>query len=91
MHFSLQYLAQVIVWQNTCESLKIPSGIDDLEEALQQHQNLIETISQTYAEVSFFYMISLENTFVFPLLSWFVSLSWAQLFFFSLIQKQASS
>ncbi|XP_012941789.1 triple functional domain protein isoform X2 [Aplysia californica] len=46
-----QYLAQVIVWQNTCESLKIPSGIEELEEALQQHQNLIETISQTYAEV----------------------------------------
>ncbi|BFZ15658.1 hypothetical protein BsWGS_18696 [Bradybaena similaris] len=46
-----QYLAQVIVWQNTCENLKIPSGIEDLEEALQQHQNLIETISQTYAEV----------------------------------------
>ncbi|CAG5121035.1 unnamed protein product, partial [Candidula unifasciata] len=46
-----QYLAQVIVWQNTCENLKIPSAIEDLEEALQRHQNLIETISQTYAEV----------------------------------------
>ncbi|GFR65324.1 kalirin [Elysia marginata] len=42
---------QVIVWQNTCESIKIPSGIEELEDALQQHQTLIETISQTYAEV----------------------------------------
>ena len=51
MFSSRQYLAQVIVWKNTCESLKIPSGIEELEEALQQHQNLIENISQTYAEV----------------------------------------
>ncbi|XP_025096323.1 triple functional domain protein-like isoform X1 [Pomacea canaliculata] len=46
-----QYLAQVIVWQSTCENLKIPTQIEDLEEALQAHQDLIETISQTYAEV----------------------------------------
>ncbi|KAK6165753.1 hypothetical protein SNE40_022615 [Patella caerulea] len=46
-----QYLAQFLMWQNMCESLKIPSVIDELEEALQQHQNLIETISQAYAEV----------------------------------------
>lgn len=50
----VQYLAQVIVWQSTCENLKIPTQIEDLEEALQAHQDLIETISQTYAEVSFF-------------------------------------
>nr|KAG5714837.1 hypothetical protein BaRGS_000325 [Batillaria attramentaria] len=46
-----QYLAQVIVWQSTCENTKIPTQIEDLEEALQAHQDLIETISQTYAEV----------------------------------------
>ncbi|XP_048253877.1 triple functional domain protein-like isoform X2 [Haliotis rufescens] len=46
-----QYLAQVTSWQNVCENLRIPSHIEDLEEALQQHQNLIETITQTYAEV----------------------------------------
>ena len=50
---TFQYLAQVIVWQNTCETLKVPTGIEDLEDALQQHQNLIEMISQTYAEVKF--------------------------------------
>ena len=46
-----QYLAQVIVWQSTCENTKIPTNIEELEEALQGHQDLIENISQTYAEV----------------------------------------
>ncbi|ESO86296.1 hypothetical protein LOTGIDRAFT_220800 [Lottia gigantea] len=46
-----QYLAQFLMWQNMCENIKIPSLIEELEEALQQHQNLIETISQAYAEV----------------------------------------
>lgn len=36
----VQYLAQVIVWQSTCENLKIPTQIEDLEEALQAHQDL---------------------------------------------------
>ncbi|XP_070187687.1 triple functional domain protein-like isoform X2 [Littorina saxatilis] len=45
------YLAQVIVWQSTCENTKIPTNIEELEEALQGHQDLIENISQTYAEV----------------------------------------
>lgn len=48
----MQYLAQVIVWQSTCENTKIPTNIEELEEALQGHQDLIENISQTYAEVS---------------------------------------
>ena len=47
----LQYLAQVLGWRHACESASIPSSIEDLEEALQQHQALIETISQGYAEV----------------------------------------
>ncbi|XP_029657628.1 kalirin isoform X4 [Octopus sinensis] len=46
-----QYLAQVHEWRLACESPQIPSSIKDLEEALQQHQTLIETISQAYAEV----------------------------------------
>ncbi|KAL8612455.1 hypothetical protein ACOMHN_058583 [Nucella lapillus] len=45
------YLAHVIVWQSTCENTKIPTNIEELEEALQSHQDLIENISQTYAEV----------------------------------------
>ncbi|CAE1271123.1 Kalirin,Triple functional domain protein [Acanthosepion pharaonis] len=46
-----QYLAQVNDWRLACESPQIPSSIKELEEALQQHQTLIETISQAYAEV----------------------------------------
>ncbi|KAL5006006.1 hypothetical protein ScPMuIL_017164 [Solemya velum] len=46
-----QYLAQVIGWHQACENPDIPSDIEALEEALQQHQTLIETISQGYAEV----------------------------------------
>ncbi|KAL3855027.1 hypothetical protein ACJMK2_014257 [Sinanodonta woodiana] len=46
-----QYLAQVIGWRQACENPQIPSLIEELEEALQHHQVLIETISQCYAEV----------------------------------------
>ncbi|XP_076464394.1 triple functional domain protein-like [Babylonia areolata] len=45
------YLDQVIVWQSACENTKIPTCIGDLEEGLQNHQDLIENISQMYAEV----------------------------------------
>ena len=44
---SFQYLAQVLGWRHACESAGIPSSIEDLEEALQQHQALIETISHS--------------------------------------------
>ena len=46
-----QYLNQVIVWKSTCEKSKIPTSIVELEYALQTHQDLIENISLTYAEV----------------------------------------
>ena len=54
MRFILfQYLAQVLGWRHACEHTNIPSTIEELEEALQQHQALIETISQGYAEVRY--------------------------------------
>ncbi|XP_021366305.1 triple functional domain protein-like isoform X1 [Mizuhopecten yessoensis] len=46
-----QYLAQVVGWRQACENPEIPSLIEELETALQQHQGLIEAISQAYAEV----------------------------------------
>lgn len=42
---------QVVGWRQACENASIPTTIEDLEEALQQHQSLIESISQCYAEV----------------------------------------
>ncbi|XP_053386213.1 kalirin-like isoform X3 [Mercenaria mercenaria] len=45
------YLAQVIGWRQACESPNIPTSIEELEDSLQQHQALIESISQAYAEV----------------------------------------
>ena len=41
----------MIGWRQACESPNIPSVTEELEDALQQHQALIETISQAYAEV----------------------------------------
>ncbi|CAG2201071.1 TRIO [Mytilus edulis] len=46
-----QYLAQVIGWRQACEDPGIPNNIHELETSLQQHQSLIEAISQSYAEV----------------------------------------
>ncbi|KAH3753807.1 hypothetical protein DPMN_188457, partial [Dreissena polymorpha] len=45
------YLAQVSGWRLACESPNIPASIEELEDALQKHQALIELISQAYAEV----------------------------------------
>ncbi|XP_052674047.1 kalirin-like isoform X2 [Crassostrea angulata] len=46
-----QYLAQVAGWRQACEDDHIPVEIEDLEMALQQHQNLTEVISQCYTDV----------------------------------------
>ncbi|KAK3082880.1 hypothetical protein FSP39_007833 [Pinctada imbricata] len=46
-----QYLAQVVGWRQACEDSHIPSEIENLEGALQQHQSLIEAITHAYAEV----------------------------------------
>ncbi|KAJ8320620.1 hypothetical protein KUTeg_002207 [Tegillarca granosa] len=46
-----QYLAQVVGWRQACENPHIPNDIEELENALQLHQGLIEAISQSYAEV----------------------------------------
>jgi predicted RNase H-like HicB family nuclease len=56
-----QYLAQVIGWRQACENPKIPSDIETLEEALQLHQQLIELISQAYAEVALQIQITLDR------------------------------
>ena len=44
-------MAQVVGWRQACENAIIPTTIEELEDALQQHQSLIESISQCYAEV----------------------------------------
>lgn len=54
--FYLQYLAQVAGWRQACEDDHIPVEIEDLEMALQQHQNLTEVISQCYTDVSVPYL-----------------------------------
>ena len=41
----------MVGWRQACENPDIPTMIDQLELALQQHQGLIEAISQAYADV----------------------------------------
>lgn len=43
-------------WRQACEDDHIPVEIEDLEMALQQHQNLTEVISQCYTDVSVPYL-----------------------------------
>ncbi|KAK2148865.1 hypothetical protein LSH36_478g00007 [Paralvinella palmiformis] len=45
-----QYLREVPVWEKTCEELHVPDDIPSLEDKIQQHQTLLETINQSYTE-----------------------------------------
>lgn len=38
-------------WKKMCEELQIPDEIMQLEDAISQHQALIESVSQVYTEV----------------------------------------
>ena len=40
-------------WKKMCEELQIPDEIMQLEDAISQHQALIESVSQVYTEVVF--------------------------------------
>ena len=42
---------EVNKWKKNCEDLSVPHGVPDLEEAIHQNQQLIESITQAYTEV----------------------------------------
>ncbi len=45
-------MAEIPKWKTSCESLAVPESIPDLEDAISQHQSLIESITQAYSDVS---------------------------------------
>jgi hypothetical protein len=49
----LQYLQEVPGWKAKCEDVHIPDDIAQLEEAISQHQALIEGMLQSYTDVSY--------------------------------------
>ncbi|KAL2084885.1 hypothetical protein ACEWY4_020403 [Coilia grayii] len=51
-HRAEQYLSSVGAWREACAEEKLPSELQDLEEAIQQHQNLYELFSNAYTKVS---------------------------------------
>ncbi|CAH1789675.1 unnamed protein product [Owenia fusiformis] len=46
-----QYTSDVPYWEAQCGELEVPEGISELEEVIQKHQNLMETIGSRYTEV----------------------------------------
>ncbi|KAK9499466.1 hypothetical protein O3M35_002497 [Rhynocoris fuscipes] len=52
-HKAEQYVENVSAWNQACEITTIPSEILMLENAIHQHQNLYESMCQSYTEVRF--------------------------------------
>ena len=50
--FVLQYLLEIPKWKSRCEDIQIPDTIQLLEDAISQHQTLIDGIMQAYTDVS---------------------------------------
>uniref|UniRef100_A0A224XHF4 Putative guanine nucleotide exchange factor for rho and rac gtpase n=1 Tax=Panstrongylus lignarius TaxID=156445 RepID=A0A224XHF4_9HEMI len=50
-HKAEQYVENVASWNQACENTTIPSEILMLENAIHQHQNLYESMCQSYTEV----------------------------------------
>lgn len=52
----LQYLLEIPKWKSRCEDIQIPDTIQQLEDAISQHQTLIDSIMQAYTDVSWVYL-----------------------------------
>ena len=52
VYFSFfQYLNNVSSWLSMCEKVNVPGDIPGLEDAIHEHQSLIDNITQAYTEV----------------------------------------
>jgi len=49
----LQYLLEIPKWRSRCDDIQIPDTIQLLEDAISQHQTLIDSIMQAYTDVSY--------------------------------------